>query len=69
MTREQKRRILAEATDWRRYANHEEVQAALARLGDMAIPPRGHRCPDCSRPDALYCYAIAAQRFREEETE
>jgi hypothetical protein len=41
------------------------MQENLARLGQLAVPAHGHRCPDCSRSDALFCYSTAVQRIRE----
>jgi len=41
-----------------------EVQADLNRLGDLAVPPPGHSCPDCARAGILYCLTVAIERTR-----
>lgn len=52
--------ILSEAMK----ANRENRQEVLARLGKLALPPKGHSCPDCSWHSELFCLQIAIQRSR-----
>lgn len=42
----------------------DDVQEQLADLGRLALPPRGHSCPDCNTAGTMYCLTVAVERFR-----